>query len=181
MPVWLIVILSCLGVVLGIWLISVIIGVIFLFVNKRQIHRIEVAINIILAQKYDVSIVLAKFLYENKIDLSSKLKTNLKLGDKLNFASFSTLERKSIALDIEELTSELIEIAKKAELEDKKRLVTLMNSIDDVEKQYRHEIISYNNKVWAYNYWINFLPFKPISKLLRLKEKNQMKEIIKEK
>ena len=181
MPVWLIVVLSCLGGVIGLWLISVLIGVIFLFVNKKQIHRIEVAINIILAQKYDVSIVLAKFLVDNNIELSENLIADLKLNDKLNFSAFSTLERKSVSETINTITNELIDIAKKVELEAQKRLHTLLSSIADIEKQYRHEIISYNNKVWAYNYWINFLPFKPISKLLRLKEKKQMNEIVKEK
>ena len=162
MPIWLIAILSCLGVLLGLWIINVIIGVIFLFVNKKQIHHIETSLSIILAQKYDVSFVLAKFLVDSGIELSEKLQYELRLNKKLNFTSFETGERKKIANHINDIVTELLQVASKADVEDKKRLHTLINSLSDAEKQSRHEVISYNNKVWAYNYWINFLPFKPI-------------------
>ena len=51
---------------------------------------------------------------------------------------------------------------------------------DDVEKQYRHMILTYNNNVWACNYWVGFIPFRPISKIFKIQKKKQINENSKE-
>ncbi|MDD7736402.1 MAG: hypothetical protein SOW55_02070 [Bacilli bacterium] len=180
MQEWLIILLCCLGGIIALWLLLIVVVLILLFVLKNKIGRNKVSINIILAQKFDVANVLAKFLLENGIELPSEVKDEFNITDKPNFNSFTTFERKTVGKRINECTNTLKEIADNSFLKDNKRYITLSDSIDDVEKQYRHMILTYNNNVWAYNYWVGFIPFRPISKIFKIQKKKQINENSKE-
>lgn len=180
MEEWLIVLLCCLGGILTLWLLLIITVLILLFVLKNKIARNRISINIILAQKFDVANVLAKFLLENGINLPSEVKDEFNIGDKPNFNSFTTFERKTVGKRIDEFISLLKEIAESSFLKDNMRYITLSDSIADAEKQYRHMILTHNNNVWAYNYWVGFIPFRPISKIFKIQKKKQINENSKE-
>ena len=81
----LIISLYVLGGLLALWLLIVIILLISIIVLKRNIRREKSAINIILAQKYDIAIVLAKFYIENQVILPQEVQ------EELNFLTYCPL------------------------------------------------------------------------------------------
>ena len=170
----LIIFLWCLGGILLIWLIIIVFVTIILLVLNKRIKRGRDGINITLAQKYDVSVVLAKLLLDSNVELSDEIKEVLNLNNKPNFKLCNTLERKRYGLQLNQIIDELIQISSNVEVEDHKRLLTLKNAMIDLDKRYKHRILIYNNKVWTYNYWLHFLPFSLISKLFKLKEKKEI-------
>ena len=169
----LIISLYVLGGLLALWLLIVIILLISIIVLKRNIRREKSAINIILAQKYDIAIVLAKFYIENQVILPQEVQEELNLN-KAGNSSFSTFERKTISKRIEGIIEALIHIDDES-IVNNSRCISLKNSISDVETQYRRKINAYNNHVAGYNYWINFIFFKPITKIFKIKKIDSIK------
>lgn len=173
MPEWLIIVLICVGAIVAIWLLIILLISIALIVCNNHINRNRMGINIILAQKHDVSNVLAKHLLEQGVVLPDEIRKEFNLSDKPNFESFTTFERKSIGFRIDEVIESLIKIANENHIEDQ-RFITLQNSIEDINKQHRRAIATYNNRVWFYNYWIKFIPYRLISKLFKIKPRKTM-------
>ena len=168
MPKELLIVLICLGSLLALWLLSLIaVSCVLLFCHKK-IKRNKMGINIILAQKYDVSGVLAKELASLDVELPEQIVEEFNLKNKPNFDSFSTFERKSVGKQIAEIVSTLLEIVERLNF-DNKRISTINKSIEDIEKRHRHVNISQNNLIMAYNYWVKFKPYRPISKLFKIK------------
>ncbi len=176
MPKVLLVILIIIGSIIALWLLIIFATLIILAIYNHQIKRNRMSINIILAQKYDVAGVLAKFLLNNQVELPEEIINEFNLMGKSNFSYFNTFERKSIGTRINEIINELTTLSKDNKFEDNPRYQTLKNSIEDVEKQYKHVILVYNNKVGDYNYWIRFIPFRLVSKIFNIKTKKTINE-----
>lgn len=159
--------LNCLVCIVIFWFVIVVITSIILGVLSTRIKRKKIGLNIVLAQKYDISMVLAKELLELNVNLPMEVKEELNLN-KSDFDKFNTQERNQVGKKISETITLLLEAASSLQ-EDNSKVNKFVNSLQDVEKQHRHLIISFNNVVSAYNYWVRFIPFRPISKLFRIK------------
>ena len=168
MPEELLIVLICVGSIIGLWILSLIAVSIVLLYCHNKIKRNKMGINIILAQKYDVSGLLAKELVSLDVELPEEIVDEFNLKNKPNFDSFSTFERKSVGKRIEEIVSTLLEIVERLNF-DNKRILTIKKSIEDIEKRHRHVIISQNNLIMAYNYWVKFKPYRLVSKLFKIK------------
>ena len=150
MPEELLIVLICLGSIIGLWILSLIaVSIVLLYCNNK-IKRNKMGINIILAQKYDVSGLLAKELVSLDVELPEEIIDEFNLKNKPNFDSFSTFERKSVGKFIEEIVSTLLETVERLNF-DNKRIITIKKSIEDIEKRHRHVIISQNNLIMTYN------------------------------
>ena len=159
--------LNCLVCIVIFWFVIVVITSIVLGVLSTRIKRKKIGLNIVLAQKYDISMVLAKELLELNVNLPEEVKEELNLN-KSGFDKFNTQERNQVGKKISETITLLLEAASSIQ-EDNSKVNKFVNSLQDIEKQHRHLIISFNNVVSAYNYWVRFIPFRPISTLFRIK------------
>ena len=159
--------LNCLVCIVIFWLLIVVITSIILGLLSTRIKRKKIGLNIVLAQKHDISMVLAKELLELNVNLPVEVKEELNLN-KSDFDKFNTQERNQVGKKISETITLLLEAASSLQ-EDNSKVNKFVNSLQDIEKQHRHLIISFNNVVSAYNYWVRFIPFRPISKLFRIK------------
>lgn len=172
MPTWLLVSFIVLCVLLGLWILLIVAVSVALILLSRQIERSKSGINIILAQKYDVTIVLAKYLLDLNVKISDEIKKEFNLEKKPSFDRFATLERLSIGQRIDDIVLEIFAKISEEELNSDPRVETLSNSIEDIDRQYKHIILSHNNRIWAYNYWIRFKPYAPVAKIFKLKAKS---------
>ncbi len=172
MPTWLLVSFVILCILIGMWILLIAAVSVALILLNRQIERSKSGINIVLAQKYDVTIVLAKYLLDMNVDISDEVKKEFNLEKKPSFDRFATLERLSIGQRIDEIVIEIFGKINEEELKSDPRIETLSNSIEDIDRQYKHIILSHNSRIWAYNYWIRFKPYAPIAKLFKLKAKS---------
>lgn len=167
--------LICIAAILGAWLLIVLALSIVLAIYIHKIKRKKSSISIILAQKYDVAVVLAKYLISMNEKIPSDILADLNLQNTPDFNYYSTFERKNIGDRINDIITKLKEIGNSSSYLNEIRYITLKNSTDDVDKQYKHAILSYNNLVWGYNYWIKFIFYRPISLLFKLKEIKSIK------
>ena len=161
-------------VVLGLYFIIVVsIGLIIHSLNKKIIRK-EKAINVIMAEKYDLIISLGTLMDNEGINLPQSIKNTLNLKNHENLKVYNTMERLSIKTLLMKTVDTMFFISEEQGLYDIERYRTLKSAIEDIDIHHRKDIARYNSQVVAYNYWIKCWLFRPISKIFKLKEKEIM-------
>lgn len=156
-------------IIVLIYLIIVFCIGIYLIGLHQGIKKKSTLINSILAQQYDLVHLLSDMIISEGITLSDELKLSLGLHHEKRVKSFSTMEIMNIKFLLTSTTSKLIQIADDSELKEKKKYEVIKESLQEFSKNYRKEIVLYNQKIANHNYWIKFLLFRPVSKIFRLK------------
>lgn len=160
-------------------IICIIIGIILLFDFsvlfwllrlKKEIKNKLHCINILMAQKYDLIIVLAKYLEDQGIVLPKNIQLSLDLNSEYNFKSITTTERLSIKTILTRTVEQMYFIADTKGLVNDERYLTLKKSIGEIDTQSRKSVALYNSDVCGFNYWICFPLLRPISMLFNFKK-----------
>lgn len=165
-------------IVVSIYVIfCLIIGFVILSTSKA-INNKEHAINVLMAQKYDLMVSLGKYMEENGVVLPDNIKEalNLENHDGLHddLKVINTYERLSVKTLLMKTVDTIFYIAEKNGLGSSTKYRTIKKTIDDIDIQHRKEIALYNSLVFGYNYWIRFFIFRPISFIFRIKKKETM-------
>ena len=165
------IVLLILGIVLFIYLVLCW-GILFYLLHlKKIIKRKETVINSLIAQQYDLTQCLGEMLLEEGIDVPELILDSLDIHQKKEMKSISTNEKSSVKFHITNSMNNLIIIADQSSLYDQKRYTVLKSSLMEFSKTYRQETIAFNQLIYGYNYWINFLPFKLFSFMFGIKNK----------
>ena len=160
--------------------ISCIFGIIFIldiliFINvvrlKKRIKRKEITINSLMAQHYDLTMLLGKLLIKNEIPFSDELMISLDLHEKKEMRMVSTVERLQMKTIMTKTVGALLLLADASEISDEKEYVELKHSMEEFHHQYRQETILYNQDIYAYNYWIRFWSFALIAFIFHMRKK----------
>ena len=160
--------------VIGLYILIVfIIGMIIRSLNKDIIRR-EMAINVIMAEKFDLIISLGDLMEEQGVKIPSIIRNTLKLNKHDELKNYNTMERLSIKTLLMKTVDTMFFILEEQGLYDIERYRTLKSAIEDIDIHHRKDIARYNSQVVAYNYWIKCWLFRPISKIIKLKEKEIM-------
>ena len=160
--------------VIGLYILIVfIIGMIIRSLNKDIIRR-EMAINVIMAEKFDLIISLGDLMEEQGVNIPSIIRNTLKSNKHDELKNYNTMERLSIKTLLMKTVDTMFFILEEQGLYDIERYRTLKSAIEDIDIHHRKDIARYNSQVVAYNYWIKCWLFRPISKIIKLKEKEIM-------
>ncbi len=174
MPAYLIVIICVLGVYTFFCLV---IGFVILSTSKA-INNKEHAINVLMAQKFDLLVSLGMYMEENGVILPDNIKEalNIQAHDDLHndLKIINTYERLSVKTLLMKTVDTLFYIAETNGLGKSTKYRTIKTTINDIDIQHRKEIAIYNSLVFGYNYWIRFFIFKPIAVIFRIKKKETM-------
>lgn len=171
MPKELIIALCC---ALSLYLIIVvIIGVLIHSLNKKIIRK-EKAINVIMAEKYDLIISLGTLMDNEGINLPQSIKNTLNLKNHENLKVYNTMERLSIKTLLMKTVDTLFFISEENGLLSNEKYITLKKSIENIDVHHRKDIATYNSQVVAYNYWVKCLLFRPYSFIFKIKTKEIM-------
>lgn len=162
------------GCLIGLYLLSVIIIGCVVRSLLKDIKRKEKALQISMAQKYDLIISLGDLMTINKIRLPNYVKSAISYKKRDGLKDYITSERLSIKTLLTKTVDTLFYIAEDNGLLENEKYQTLKKFIVDIDIRNRKDIASYNSQIIAYNYWIRTWLFKPISKLFRLKKKEIM-------
>lgn len=161
----LIVILSILSLII---IIDTILAINIKFLNKKIIKR-DNRIFSLLAQQYDLILILAKMIKEEGVELPNDLLISLNLHDQQK--TFSTMERLNIKTAIYKTTNGLILVGETTTLKDNQNFLAIKSSLNSFNLDYRKEVVLYNQDVYAYNYWISFFLFRLLSKIFKIQKK----------
>lgn len=162
------------GFIIGIYLLIIIVIAFVVRSLLKDIKRKEQSINIVMAQKYDLLIALGNLMVEKGIELSKNISETLNLKNHEKLKVYNTMERLSIKTLLTKTVDTMFYIAETNKIGEDIKYLSLKKSIQDIDVHHRKSIASYNSQVVAYNYWIKTWLFRPVSLILRLKEKEIM-------
>ena len=171
MPIELIIILCS---ILAIYLLIVFIIGMVIHSLIKDILRKEKAINVKMAEKYDLIISLGTLMDEYGIEIPNNIRNTLNLKNHDNLKVYNTMERLSIKTLLMKTVDTMFFISEEQGLYEIERYRILKSAIEDIDIHHRKDIARYNSQVVAYNYWIKCWLFRPMSKILNLKEKEIM-------
>lgn len=171
----------------GLWITLIVIICIFalffiidfcIFINvihlKKRLKKREYTIDSLMAQHYDLLLLLENKMVKAGIELDDKLRTSLDLYEKKERKKLSAGERIKAKAIIDGYNDSLFLLLNNSQIAEDKEISLLMNSLDEFKTRYRQEIILYNQDVYAYNYWIRFWMFFLISLIFHMRKKEQI-------
>lgn len=162
------------SVIVGLYILVILVVISQLLSINHKLKIKEHGINVILAQKFDLLVTLGKYLESHNAHLPEDVKVALSLDDYGNLKAMSTSERLSIKNLLMSTLNTMFFIAEENGLKDDKKYLTLKHSLKDVDENHRKKIALYNADATAYNYWVNSILFRPISRLFKIKGKDIM-------
>ena len=127
-----------------------------------------------MAEKYDLIISLGTLMDEYGIEIPNNIRNTLNLKNHDNLKVYNTMERLSIKTLLMKTVDTMFFISEEQGLYEIERYRILKSAIEDIDIHHRKDIARYNSQVVAYNYWIKCWLFRPMSKILNLKEKEIM-------
>ncbi len=149
-------------------IIDIILAINIKLLNKKIMKRDNVIFSL-LAQQYDLILILAKMIKDEGVELPEDLLISLNLHEQQK--ALSTMERLNIKKSIHKTANGLILVGETTRLKDDQKFIVIRSSLNSFNLDYRKEVVLYNQDIYAYNYWINFLFFRVISKIFKMQKK----------
>ncbi len=168
MKLWLIVsiIICC---IVGIIILNNVFIVIYLIKKGKKIKNREHELYSMIAQQHDITNLLIKMLLEKGVAVPQELRLNYDVHTENK--KMSTIEQYNLKVSILKILNHLIIIGDNSILKDDEKYKSLKFSLDDFNLKYRKEVVLLNQDIYAYNYWVCFFFFRPISFIFHLKKK----------
>lgn len=143
--------------------------------NKRIENKLH-AVNVLLAQKYDILLLLAKLLKKNKIKIPSEFEEELSPSMNENLKKLTFTERLTVRSYLMKASQSVIYYAEQNQsiCEDNEYLV-LKKMLVELDDDYRKAVALYNADALGFNYWSHFFLFRLTAKILRLQDKEIIK------
>ena len=166
------IVLIVVGSILGLWLLTLIVNLIFVSSFSSYFKKHKKAIPVILYTKCDSLKAIISILNQSGIDVDNRY---VALVNDISFEDFvepgSTQFEKS-KNTLTYLKEELFSLASThPELEGDEEFMQAKRNIADSDTLYRNTVMMYNADVLGYNYWIGFLPCFFVFKIFKVKKK----------
>ena len=172
MPQWLFITLIVVGSLIGLWILLFIVNLIFVGSFSAIFKGHKKAIVVILYTKLDNMKKLYSILEKSGIKLDSKVKDALyDIGTTdFNEPGNELFEKSKNALSY--VKDEIMFASNEhPELSSNQEFVQNRKNVNELDTQYRNNVVMYNADVLGYNYWIRFLPCRFIFKMFKVKKK----------
>ena len=164
--------LLVLCIILGLYLALIFVDVFFVLVFRRIFKKHNAALGVILHTNYDNVKKLFDLLNKNGVNVPYSLVETLNSIDANSFVNQETDECKKSRNNLAYLRSEMSYFINNDEMLSKNlEIRRSLESIDELNNDYRRLVAMYNADVLGFNYWINFLPTKYLKYIFRWKEK----------
>ena len=157
-------------------IILIIIELIALHLLKKhndRIDRHEYNVNMLLAQKYDILLLIAKVFKKYNVKIPTEFEEELSPKMDESLKSLTITERLTVKSYLMKAAQTLLYFA---EINDKvkndSQFKILRDSLIEIDKNHRKAIASYNADVIGFNFWISYGALKPIVKLMGFKKRD---------
>lgn len=140
---------------------------------EKRIDKRMHAINVILAQKYDLLILMAKIFKKYRVKLPTEFEEELSPSMDSNLKTLTLTERLTVKAYLMKTSQSIIYYAEQSEVirEDNDYLV-LKRALVELDDNHRKVAALYNADAMGYNYWIHVWYLRPLSKLSKFKDKD---------
>lgn len=163
------------GAILFIYLLSVLV---FFEMMKRFSKRIEFqldAVDVLLAQKYEVLRLVGKLFKKHNVALPSEFEEELAPHFDERLKEVTGTERTTIRSYLLKATQAVLYYGEQDKaLAANPDYISLKKPLTEVDKDYRKAVNIYNADVLGYNYWINVFAWRWVAKAAKMKKKDVM-------
>lgn len=137
-----------------------------------RIEKKMYAVNVLLAQKYDILLLLAKLFKKYKIKLPTEFEDELSPSMDENLKRLTLTERLTVRAYLMKTSQSIVYYAEQCEdiREDSEYLI-LKKTLVELDDSYRRASALYNADALGFNYWIHLWCLRPIAKMLHLEDK----------
>lgn len=162
----LIIIASILGGLLFLFLIIELIAFFTLKKHEKRIEKRNYNVNILLAQKYDILVLLAKVFKRYKLAIPSEFQEELSPKMDESLKRLTLTERLTVKAYLLKAGQTLLYFAEANEnVKNDPEYQILKKSLLDIDQNHRRALSLYNADALGFNYWISFWLFVPVAKL----------------
>ncbi len=160
------------GSIIGIWLLTLIVNLIFVSSFSSIFKKHKESIPVIAYTKYDNLKTIISILKQSGIEVDNRyvaLINDLSTADFVEPGSSQFIKAKNT---LSYLADELFALASAhPELEADEEYALAKRNILDSDTQYRNTVMMYNADVLGYNYWVRFLPCRFVFLMFKVKLK----------
>lgn len=151
---------------------------VYLHLMKRFLKRIESqlnAVDVLLAQKYDVLRLVGKLFKKFKVALPAEFEDELAPHFDERLKEVTGTERTTIRSYLLKATQAVLYYGEQDKrLAANSEFINLKKPLAEIDKDYRKAVAIYNADVLGYNYWINVFVWRWVSKAAKMKSKDVM-------
>ena len=160
--------------VVGLWLISFIVSLIFSFIFKQKIKNGSNAINLLLAQRYEVMKDFIKIASNRGIEIPKEEVKSINLLERISdFQALQKEDRDGRVLAFVHSSHNIVSICDhNSKIANDEMYADKLLEFTDIEESYRQKSALYNSDVIGYNYWVNVWTVKFLLRLLGFKKKD---------
>jgi hypothetical protein len=139
---------------------------------KRINHRLD-AIDVLLAQKYEVLRLVGKLFKKYKVVLPAEFEEELAPHFDERLKEVTGTERTTIRSYLLKATQAVLFFGEQnKKLAADSEYISLKKPLVEVDDDYRKAVANYNADVLGYNYWIRVLPWRWVAKLSHFHSKD---------
>ena len=153
-------------------------ALIYIRLMKRFLKRIELqlnAVDVLLAQKYDVLRLVGKLFKKYKVALPTEFEDELAPHFDERLKEVTGTERTTIRSYLLKATQAVLYFGEQDKgLALSSEYANLKKPLTEVDKDYRKAVAIYNADVLGYNYWIGVFLWRWVAKAAKMKSKDVM-------
>ena len=166
------IVISIISVLLFSFLLIEIIGYFSLKKLNDRIEKRNYNVNILLAQKYDILVLLAKVFKKYNMAIPSEFQEELSPKMDESLKRLTLTERLTVKAYLMKASQTLLYFAESNEkVKNDNEYQILKKSLLEIDQNHRKALALYNADALGFNYWIKVWAFRPIARLANFSEK----------
>ena len=166
------IILIVLGAVLFLFFLFELFALSLLTKHNERIEKRNHRMNMLLMQKYDILLLIAKIFKKYKLEIPSEFEEELSPKMDESLKKLTLTERLTVKAYLMKASQNLLYFAEANEnVKNDTEFKILKKSLLEIDINHRKAIALYNADALGFNYWIHFPLFRPISFIMKFKDK----------
>lgn len=173
LPLWAFIVILVIAGLFALWLLTLIVSSIFVKEFSRRLKNGSSAINMLLAERFEIMTSLIKLAKSHDINISKEDQKSISFLERIqDFQKLSKNDRDRRVLSFVHTAHNIISVFDRSEMVNDERYTEKLIEFNDVEESYRQKSAIYNADIIGFNYWVNVPTIKWLFKLFNLRNKD---------
>lgn len=160
-------------IALAIYVIFFVIVLSFSLVFKKKISKRILAINLLLTQRHDVLFLIDKLFVSNGIKIQPYVAGYLRDSTHFDDGDIDKKTRDEMRENLNRASQAFMYLADQNEIiKNNPNFIDYCKTLNELDDSYRQNVAIYNSDITGYNYWVNFIGYRFLLRLFKLKKKD---------
>lgn len=160
------------SVILILFIVIEVLGYILLKKHSERVEKRNYNMNVLLAQKYDILVLLAKVFKKYQVAIPNEFEDELSPKMDESLKRLTLTERLTVKAYLMKASQNLLYFAEaNPKVKEDQEYKILKTSLLEIDKNHRKAIALYNADALGFNYWSHFWILRPITKIAHFEDK----------